>query len=118
MSGNFEAWYNVPVGSTIALSVGPDGEFLASGKDDQTGLTLTHADLVPGPKTIQISGPIGFLLSVTFQGEQTETAFRAQVFDPSGNVIKTSNGDDLYDYRVEGKAGDPPAGANLVVSTL
>ncbi len=116
MSGNFETWYNVPVDSTMHLSVGPDGDYAASARVSPADDQLGHDDLVPGPAPIAIAGPTTVLVTVTWQGAPSECDIHAKVIDPNGNVVPTGNGDAEYEYHVSGKAGDEPAKSTLMLT--
>lgn len=116
MSGNLETWNSVPVGSTLHLRVGPDGEYAASARVSPTDDSLGHDDLVPGPAPITISGPTTVLVTIIWQGSESECDIRAQVVDPNGNIVPTGGGNASYDYHVSGSAGDPPVGSTLLLT--
>ena len=115
---SLKIWNAVPDGSEIELSLEGSGAFvgrvrvLKDTDGDVEEATWEDDEIHPGPKVEKLRSPSRYTLRVAagFAGAKTKVTIRARIMTPAGGQHGST-----FAFAVEGKNGDTPARATLIV---
>jgi hypothetical protein len=115
---SLKIWNAVPDGSELELSLDGSGAFVGRARvikdtdGDIEEVTWEDAEIHPGPRVETLRSPSRYTLRVAagFAGAKTTIIIRARIVTPQGGQHGSA-----FAFAVEGKNGDTPARATLII---
>jgi hypothetical protein len=118
--GSLKIWFGVPKGSTLALGITGEEDFVAGARliDDERGtaqeVVWRHDEISPGPKITRIEAGHSYSLRVRVEHltpAPSDVTIAAEVVQPDGQLYGTP-----YEFVVTGRKGDDPRRATIIAT--